>query len=1040
MPRWVLERTGVREEEIEKKVLEGEAISISFPLILPHTKKAHRIVITNVYRPTDEAEQPDFDERLNEMLGGWGFGEGDVHFGLGDFNGCVSKMDQMSGVGAKINLGLEALTDRWGWVDSVREIHGAKRLATRRWDVRGEDTPITTPRATLRRLDYVFHSAPAGFGVKTLGARFVPSRSDHHMVVVAFEGILPSEPKQEITRIPLGPLERDEKEWDIVLENKWKEALEKCATIWGAWETWKREVGGLLLESEKKYRKNQPEKPLECATAGIAGMIEEFGERGEMGEEWEEMLGEFESATELSASIQKKGKKQWLDRHWNAGTREFYAAIRPPTQGTYVPSSKYVTPSGKVVKSEGGKQHLPFAAYYQDLSAPVEPKSVAYWARHMPLLGEFEAAKLDAKFGDAEIDGAIKDLAANKSHGVDGFSGELYQRLWGFPWSRVAFGEVMNGTYKAGYTPSSWGKMVVVVIYKKGDPENVKNYRPIAVTGINYKLQSRMLATRLQRPLGGMISEEQVGFMEGRLIHENIGIVQGVLEAGEGSVHFSDFAAAFPSVPHGFITQLLYLLKFPPRFTKMIAAYHTGLTAQIKVNGGVGGKFQMRRGVKQGCPLAPLLFNLVIQCYILELKQQLKGIEVGGVAFKVRAFADDCVYFTRDEEDLEVLGRIMRQWEHASGMSFAPAKSFSIGTQRRVLGPEEAPIVSGGAFTRLGAEGAPTEARYLGWLLGVNQYRADRISWEESFVKAEVRIRYMARYRFSLPQRLRVLRATVVSLFTYKTYFLLPTREEEARFERMVRRMLWGTGASKVSWGASQAALMEGGLEVMGLGELCECFQAALVGRLEASKGPSACMRGWVAASQRAAGLPVGDWQDADLNGMPRDSWVINGLIKARDIQGGLSEELVTLTPGSIAATPFWGGAQFAGGVRELSPVDRQTVRERGYKVEDVVDELGGPIIALREKRKGVPMKQALMNQLYHMIPDQWIKVLREGLGGEGFRLRNPPGAITEVWRVKQLSMAKRPDPLEAKWGETAKGRSREFLRDLKFAAAPLSW
>ena len=118
--------------------------------------------------------------------------------------------------------------------------------------------------------------------------------------------------------------------------------------------------------------------------------------------------------------------------------------------------------------------------------------------------------------------------------------------------------------------------------------------------------------------------------------------------------------------------------------------------------------------ISEGCPLAPLLFNLVIQCFILELKQQLKGIVVGGVAHKVRAFADDCGYFTRDSEDLATLERILCEWERDSGMSYAPTKSFSIGTQRRVLRPEEAPVVKGGPFTRLGADGAPRMTKWGG--------------------------------------------------------------------------------------------------------------------------------------------------------------------------------------------------------------------------------------------------------------------------------------------------------------------------------------
>jgi hypothetical protein len=72
--------------------------------------------------------------------------------------------------------------------------------------------------------------------------------------------------------------------------------------------------------------------------------------------------------------------------------------------------------------------------------------------------------------------------------------------------------------------------------------------------------------------------------MHDRLIHENITIVQSMLDAGPegGGVHFSDFAAAFPSLPHNFIHELLELLKFPPRFRKMVKVYHEDIEGTLR--------------------------------------------------------------------------------------------------------------------------------------------------------------------------------------------------------------------------------------------------------------------------------------------------------------------------------------------------------------------------------------------------------------------------------------------------------------------------
>ncbi len=244
---------------------------------------------------------------------------------------------------------------------------------------------------------------------------------------------------------------------------------------------------------------------------------------------------------------------------------------------------------------------------------------------------------MDVPFTQEEIADVIASLKNDKSHGIDGFSAELYKALWEHAWFKEAFTELQNVTYKAGYCPSSWKKVVVVILYKKGSPDDVRNYRPISVTGVDYKIQSRMLTSRLNKVLPQFISKDQVGFMHDHFIHENITIVQSMLDAGPegGGVHFSDFAAAFPSLPHNCIHELLVALKFPPGFRKMVRVYHEDIEGTIKVNGGVGGHFKMSRGVKQGCPMAPLLFNLAIECFIREVASRTEGLEMEGHFIKL---------------------------------------------------------------------------------------------------------------------------------------------------------------------------------------------------------------------------------------------------------------------------------------------------------------------------------------------------------------------------------------------------------------------
>ena len=253
----------------------------------------------------------------------------------------------------------------------------------------------------------------------------------------------------------------------------------------------------------------------------------------------------------------------------------------------------------------------------------------------------------------------------------------------------------------------------------------------------------------------------------------------------------------------------------------------------------------------------------------------------------VNAFADDCVYFTSGLEDVENLSKVLQRWEMDSTMAFAPHKSFSIGVGRRVLAKGEQLIVNNGSFCRIGSEGAPSMASYLGSRLGVNQYDADRESWATTFAKAEARLDYLQKYNFQFPQRVRVLKSLLVSLFTYKTYFMLPTRSEEKRFRSLVLRFLWKEGIARISWDTLQAPVEKGGLGIQGLGELCESFRAALLGRLCENPRVWPCIEGWIQQSLKDQGIQNSELSSLDMETIEVNTWALNGLLSQSRMTGG---------------------------------------------------------------------------------------------------------------------------------------------------------
>jgi hypothetical protein len=92
-----------------------------------------------------------------------------------------------------------------------------------------------------------------------------------------------------------------------------------------------------------------------------------------------------------------------------------------------------------------------------------------------------------------------------------------------------------------------------------------------------------------------------------------------------------DFAKAYDQVEHAFIWDLLAAMGFCPDFRALVQGLITGSAANVHFNGLFTGRFVLERGVKQGCPLAPLLFALSTQPVMLILKDHLQAGTVKGI-------------------------------------------------------------------------------------------------------------------------------------------------------------------------------------------------------------------------------------------------------------------------------------------------------------------------------------------------------------------------------------------------------------------------
>jgi hypothetical protein len=127
---------------------------------------------------------------------------------------------------------------------------------------------------------------------------------------------------------------------------------------------------------------------------------------------------------------------------------------------------------------------------------------------------------LDAPFTTEEVEKALFMMRPNKAHGPDGFTTGYFQRHW-----QLIGGDVckvvlafLNGDEMLDIVNDT----VLVLIPKVQHPQELTQFRPIALCNVLYKMCSKVIANRLRLVLDDIILEEQSAFVPGRLITDNV--------------------------------------------------------------------------------------------------------------------------------------------------------------------------------------------------------------------------------------------------------------------------------------------------------------------------------------------------------------------------------------------------------------------------------------------------------------------------------------------------------------------------------------
>ena len=279
--------------------------------------------------------------------------------------------------------------------------------------------------------------------------------------------------------------------------------------------------------------------------------------------------------------------------------------------------------------------------------------------------------------------------------------------------------ELFQEVWKEQHVPAGWRDALIVPIPKKGDLTMCDNWRGISLLDVTGKVFARILQERLQSVVEDQLPDSQCGFRKGRGCVDMLYCARQLVEKTyehntKMFLLFVDLRKAYDSVPRQAMWKTLRKYGVPPVMVEVIKSLHDNMKAEVMVNGDTSPPIQVNNGLRQGCTIAPTLFNLYFNLVIEQWREKCRsiGVEVlykcSGklVGTRTRSpartsvtelmFADDACAVTTSREHMEqavdVLVQVTSQW----GLTVSTPKTKLMVIGEKLEEIETAPIQTDG--------------------------------------------------------------------------------------------------------------------------------------------------------------------------------------------------------------------------------------------------------------------------------------------------------------------------------------------------------
>ena len=206
--------------------------------------------------------------------------------------------------------------------------------------------------------------------------------------------------------------------------------------------------------------------------------------------------------------------------------------------------------------------------------------------------------------------------------------------------------QIFNDILKTKEIPDSWHEAKILILFKKGDSKDTKNYRPISLLSHSYKIFTRLLQAKVERTLDENQTREQAGFRKDHLQALNQIIEKWNEYNLPLCIGFNGYEKAFDTVEHFAIFEALRKNNINEAYINISQNIYSQASARIHLDKLVSNEVPINRGVRQGDPLSRKVFTSVME-EVFKKADIYEGIDVDGENLTNLGFADDIALFNK---------------------------------------------------------------------------------------------------------------------------------------------------------------------------------------------------------------------------------------------------------------------------------------------------------------------------------------------------------------------------------------------------------